>query len=44
MARINRVSFVLSRYAPWPLLRFLYALQVRAVLADPEQFIDTLAK
>jgi pimeloyl-ACP methyl ester carboxylesterase len=44
MARINRVSFVLSRYAPWPLLRSLYALQVRTVLADPEQFIDALAK
>ena len=36
MAEINRQSFALVRRIPWPVLRIIYARQVRAILARPD--------
>lgn len=43
MAEINRQSFALVRRIPWPVLRIIYARQVRAILRNPEQFAERLA-
>jgi pimeloyl-ACP methyl ester carboxylesterase len=43
MAKVNRRSIALTKVTPFPVLRLLYAVQVRSIQKRPEALIETLA-